>query len=156
MAIEGRVKASIATIIEDWVMHGIIAGAQNSVKEYHRYKVSDPALAEGHLQRAAHMPKRFRSKLDRFSAAVDAERGAGEFNTFIAEGLILAGSAHTIASLNTELTAREADTDAFRAMKTAGDTLDEIAAEITLRFGDTRNFLTDLIEEDGYFDTEAW
>jgi hypothetical protein len=135
MAIADARKRKIGNELVDWLYLGIRSGARSSVAEYERLKASDLALATEHLKRAVNMPLRARARLTETSRLYELENGAGTFNAFISECLTLAGSV-TIAQLNTELTTLENYANDLLAQKTAGATLDAIAADITAALRD--------------------
>lgn len=135
MAIADAKRKKIGRELIEWIYLGIRTGARASVVEYHGLKSTNPARAEEHLLRAVNLPVRARARINEARRVYELRFGAGAFNTFIASCLTLAGTV-TLAELNTELTALEANTATMKALKAGGATLDTIAAWIETNWDD--------------------
>ena len=83
MAIADGKKKKIGRELVEWIHLGIEIGARQSVVEYHRYKVSNPVEAEGHLLRAVSMPVRARARINARKDIYEANNGVNTFNDYI-------------------------------------------------------------------------
>ena len=135
MAIADAKRKKIGRELIEWVYLGIRAGARHSVTEYHKYKATDPVLAEAHLLRAVNMPLRARVRVNEARRLYELRFGANTFNAFVTSCLSLAGTV-TLAELNTALTTLENNTATLKAMKAGGSTNNEIAAWIETNWDD--------------------